>query len=33
NCSNMTQKQKREFCQSERFFMKQYLQKLVDERQ
>ena len=33
NCSNMSQKQKREFCQNERFFMKQYLQKLLNERQ
>lgn len=32
NCSNMSQKQKREFCENERFFMKQYLQKLLDER-
>ncbi len=33
NCSNMSQKQKREFCENERFFMKQYLQKLLNERQ
>lgn len=33
NCSNMSQKQKREFCQNERFFMKQYLQKLLNEIQ
>ncbi|KKM49754.1 hypothetical protein LCGC14_1556640 [marine sediment metagenome] len=33
NCSNMSQNQKREFSQNERFFMKQYLQKLLNERQ
>ncbi len=32
NCSNMSQTQKREFCENERFFMKQYLQKLLNER-
>jgi hypothetical protein len=32
NCSNMSQNQKREFCENERFFMKQYLQKLLNER-
>lgn len=32
NCSNMTQKQKREFCENERFFMKQFLKKLLEER-
>ncbi len=33
NCSNMSQKQKREFCENERFFMKQYLKKLLKERE
>ncbi len=28
----MSQNQKREFCENERFFMKQYLQKLLNER-
>jgi len=30
NCSNLSKKQKLEFCESERYFMKLYLQKLKD---
>ena len=30
NCSNLSKKQKLEFCDSERYFMKLYLQKLKD---
>jgi len=32
NCSNLSTEQKREFCINERYYMKQYLQKLLDER-
>lgn len=31
NCSNLSKKQKLEFCDSERYFMKLYLQKLKDD--
>ncbi len=30
NCSNLSKKQKLEFCESERYFMKLYLTKLKD---
>jgi len=30
NCSNLSKKHKLEFCESERYFMKLYLQKLKD---
>ncbi len=30
NCSNLSKKQKLEFCDSERYFMKLYLQKLKE---
>jgi len=30
NCSNLSKKQKLEFCESERYFMKLYLKKLKD---
>ncbi len=30
NCSNLSKKQKLEFCESERYFMKLYLKKLSD---
>jgi len=30
NCSNLSKKQKLKFCESERYFMKLYLQKLKD---
>lgn len=30
NCSNLSKKQKLEFCESERYFMKLYLNKLKD---
>jgi len=30
NCSNLSKMQKLEFCESERYFMKLYLQKLKD---
>ena len=32
NCSNLSTEQKREFCMNERYYMKHYLQKLIDER-
>jgi len=32
NCSNLSTEQKREFCINERYYMKQYLQKLLEER-
>ena len=31
NCSNLSKKQKLEFCESERYFMKLYLKKLSDK--
>ena len=31
NCSNLSKKQKFEFCESERYFMKLYLKKLKDK--
>jgi len=31
NCSNLSKKQKLEFCDSERYFMKLYLKKLNDK--
>ncbi len=31
NCSNLSKKQKLEFCESERYFMKLYLKKLGDK--
>jgi len=31
NCINLTKKQKLEFAESERFFMKLYLKKLIDK--
>ncbi|MHA2036249.1 MAG: hypothetical protein ACW98X_07435 [Promethearchaeota archaeon] len=31
NCINLTQKQKLEFAESERFFMKLHLKKLIDK--
>ena len=33
NCSNLSKKQKLEFCDSERYFMKLYLQKLKDNNE
>ena len=30
NCSNLSKKQKLEFCESERYFMKMYLKKIKD---
>jgi len=33
NCSNLSKKQKLEFCESERYFMKLYLQKLRDNNE
>ncbi|MFX1327515.1 MAG: hypothetical protein ACFE91_05150 [Promethearchaeota archaeon] len=32
NCSNLSKKQKLEFCESERYFMKLYLRKLKDQK-
>ncbi len=32
NCSNLSKKQKLEFCESERFFMKLYLKKLQTKK-
>lgn len=31
NCSNLSKKQKFDFCESERYFMKLYLKKLKDK--
>jgi hypothetical protein len=31
NCSNLSKKQKLEFCESERYFMKQYLLKVKNK--
>lgn len=32
NCVNLSKKQKLEFCESQRYFMKLYLQKFVQKR-
>ncbi len=33
NCSNLSKKQKLEFCEGERYFMKLYLKKISDKTQ
>ena len=33
NCVNLSKKQKLEFCESERYFMKQYLKKLRQQNE
>ena len=33
NCSNLSKKQKLDFCESERYFMKLYLKKISDKTQ